>query len=316
MKGKRDYYAILGIDRTADETTIKKAYRKLAKKCHPDMNKDDPNAEQRFKELTEAYAVLSDPKKRKMYDQYGTAEFEEGENPFWRATSGSSGRQYGGYRTYQYNQENMDDIFGDIFGDIFNERNGFRGGKKRGKDVYADIAISFEEAVFGCEKRIMVQDPGATYGKEQVLQVRIPAGIDSGKSVRLKGKGKPGSNGGNAGDLLLRVHVKEKPGYERRGLDVYAGVQIPYTTAVLGGEAVVPTLYGNVICKISKGTQSGTKIRLKNKGIVDMNNPTVRGDHYAVVQIQVPRNLTPQAEQKLKEYAQECGRTVSGKNVA
>lgn len=316
MKEKRDFYTVLGLDKTADAAAVKRAYRKLAKKYHPDMNTEDPEAEQRFKELTEAYAVLSDPEKRKLYDQYGMAAFEEGEA--FRQSKGNPDRwQQSGYRTYDYEPNDMDDLFGDLFGTFFHERAGFHSEKaSRGKDLYADVSISFEEAVFGCEKRITIQEQGRAGGNVQTLQVRIPAGIDSGKSVRLRGKGRPGIRGGQPGDLLLRVHVNEKPGYERRGLDIYAGVKIPYITAVLGGEAVIPTLYGNVICKIAKGTQSGTKIRLKNKGIVDMNRPSVHGDHYAVVQIEVPRDLSPAAEQKLREYARECNDKQKGKHAA
>ena len=140
----------------------------------------------------------------------------------------------------------------------------------------------------------------------QSLQVHIPAGIDTGKTVRLKGKGMPGVNGGESGDLLLGVTVREKEGYERKGMDVYTTVQIPFTTAVFGGEAVVSTLYGNVLCKIRKGMQSGTKIRLKDKGIVSMKNPSVRGDQYVTVQIQVPRRLSSEAERKLREFQSAC----------
>ena len=153
------------------------------------------------------------------------------------------------------------------------------------------MTVGFDEAAFGCDKVIRLQDPSGRTGGVQSLQVHIPAGIDTGKSIRLKGKGMPGANGGEAGDLFLKVTVAPKPGYERKGTDVYTTVSIPYTTAVFGGEAVVGTLYGNVVCKIREGTQSGTKIRLRGKGIVSMKNPSVRGDQYVTVQISVPQNL-------------------------
>ena len=141
----------------------------------------------------------------------------------------------------------------------------------------------------------------------RTLKVHIPAGIDTGQSVRLRGKGHPGIGGGEPGDLLLKAKVGRKPGYERKGADVYTTVSIPYTTAALGGEARVSTLYGDVSCKIKEGTQSGSKIRLRGKGIVSMKNPNVHGDQYVTVQIQVPRHLNQQARRKLMEYKQACG---------
>ena len=340
MSVKRDYYDVLGVSRNADESQIKKAYRKLAKKYHPDTNAGNAEAEQKFKEVTEAYDVLGDKEKRKMYDQFGHAAFDQAAGAgagygnagagfggpgggFWRTYS--SGGPGGGYQEYHFEGGNMDDIFGDIFGDIFNHGSGtggggrssrssgfggsgFRGGSfpQKGSDVHADVTVGFDEAAFGCDKVIRLQDPSGRSGGVQSLQVHIPAGIDTGKSIRLKGKGMPGANGGEAGDLFLKVTVAPKPGYERKGCDVYTTVSIPYTTAVFGGEAVVGTLYGNVVCKIREGTQSGTKIRLRGKGIVSVNNPSVRGDQYVTVQISIPRQLSPEAKQKLREYEAVC----------
>ena len=158
---------------------------------------------------------------------------------------------------------------------------------------------------FGCEKLIHLTSQDGT-GKRISLQVHVPAGIDDGQSIRLKGKGMPGVGGGEAGDLFLKVHVGAKPGFERKGMDVYTSAEIPFTTAVLGGEAVVQTLTGRVVCKINPGTQSGTKIRLRGKGIVSMKDPSVHGDQYVTVQIEVPRYLSPAAKQKLKEYEAVC----------
>ena len=211
----------------------------------------------------------------------------------------------------------MDDIFGDIFGDMFHGRSssgfggqefkqsygsGFVGGSFKGKvhDLHAEIRVSFEDAAFGCEKVINLSSGQGT--PAQSLKVRVPAGIEDGKSIRLRGKGGPGMNGGEAGDLLLKIHVDEKPGYERKGMDVYTTISVPFTTAVFGGEAIVNTLKGSVKCKIPVGIQSGSKIRLRGKGIVSMKDPSVHGDMYAAVQIQVPRNLSPEAKQKLREF--------------
>ena len=345
MAVKRDYYDVLGIDRNADEKTIKKAYRKLAKKYHPDTNAGNPDAADKFKEVNEAYDILSDPKKKKMYDQFGHAAFEAGADPGADAGAGGfGGFQSGGngsYQEYHFNGENMDDIFGDIFGNMFHGSHGggfhsgfggsgFHSGSgfggfhqqdfpQKGSDVKASINVTFDEAAFGADKRISLSSPDGSSGAPQTLQVHIPAGIDTGKSIRLKGKGMPGTGGGEPGDLLLKVTVGTRPGYERKGSDVYTTISIPYTTAVFGGEATVPTLYGNVICKIREGMQSGSKIRLRGKGIVSMKNPSVRGDQYVTIQIQVPQDLNYSAKEKLHEYAKACGlerSNATGSHVA
>ena len=365
---KRDYYEVLGVSRNADAAAIKKAYRKLAKKYHPDSNEGNATAAERFKEVNEAYDVLSDEKKRKLYDQFGHAAFEEGAgnyggaqgSPFGSGFGGSQGNPFGGgfqgsysdgngYHEFHFeNGEDMDDILKNIFGGGFKKSkssggfggsgfgtggfhgsgfggfgsgsNGFGSGfgsggsdfhsqgfggsySSKGEDLHADVTVSFDESAFGGKKVIRLQ---SSNGGVQNYEVNIPAGIESGKSIRLKGKGHPGIGGGEAGDLLLKVNVQDKPGYRREGRDVYTTVNIPFTTAVFGGEAKVHTIYGDVLCNIKPGTQSGTKIRLRGKGIVAMNNPSVHGDEYATVQIEVPTNLTPDARRKLKEFEQEC----------
>lgn len=311
LEAKRDYYEVLGVLRDADDAAIKKAYRKLAKKYHPDTNAGNARAEQKFKEVTEAYNVLSDKEKRKLYDQFGHAAFDGSAGAGQRGNSG-------GYQEYHFNgnDADMDDMFEDIFGGMFH---GFGGSSfrrrypEKGADLHAEVSITFEEAAFGCEKIIRLSGRNKS---AQSLQVRIPAGIESGKSIRLRGKGEPGTGGGEAGDLFLKVQVQEKPGFERKGMDVYTTVSIPFSTAVLGGEICVPTLYGNVMCRIREGTQSGTKLRLKGKGIVSMNQPGVYGDQYARIEIQVPRNLNSQAKQKLREFEQSCGHGHSGSGAA
>ena len=310
MEERKDYYKILGIDKNADENTIKKAYRKLAKKYHPDTNAGNAQAAEKFKQITEAYSVLSDPEKKKMYDQFGSADYQGGQGPFGGAN--------GGYQEFHFDGGDMDDILKNIFGGGFGD--GFSGGNSgfgdgfsgtgssfggRGSDLHADITVSFDEAALGGDKVINLSDPSAP-GRTQSLQVHIPAGIDDGQSIRLRGKGQMGRNG-QAGDLLLKVKIAEKPGFERKGMDVYTTVNVPFSTAVLGGEAKVHTLYGDVICKVREGTQSGSKIRLRGKGIVSMKNPQVHGDHYVTVQVQVPRNITPEARRKLREFEQTCG---------
>ena len=309
---KRDYYDVLGIDRNADEKEIKRAYRKLAKKYHPDTNSGDKQAEQKFKQVTEAYDVLGNAEKKKLYDQYGFAAFEEGfGTDRGRHAGQTGGHSYSGsgfgnggtWQEFHFSDGDREDFFGDIFENFFWGRGenggGFRAGssfsgrgfgshsfRQRGADSHADIKISFEEAACGCDKMLQLQDET---GKTQLLQVHIPAGIDEGQSIRLKGKGATGTGGGTDGDLMLKVHIIPKPGYERKGNDVYVTVYIPYAAAVLGGEVVVPTLTGNVSCRIPAGTQSGSKIRLKNRGIPFVKNPAHKGDEYIVVQIEVPK---------------------------
>ncbi|QDW73274.1 J domain-containing protein [Lachnospiraceae bacterium KGMB03038] len=338
MTRKRDYYDVLGVGRDADPGAIKKAYRKLAKKYHPDTNAGDSEAEKKFKEVTEAYNVLSDKEKKKLYDQFGHAAFDGSQGQWngqgrWSGQSGYAGsRGNGGYREYHFEGGNMDDLFKDIFGDAFHDsqfdgfggqgfhRGSFSGGfggrsyQQRGADLHADISVSFDEAAFGCEKVIHLEN--SADGSVQSLQVKIPAGIESGKTVRLRGKGQPGAGGGQAGDLLLKVTVGERPGFQRKGMDLYTTVRVPFATAALGGEATVQTIYGNVLCKIKEGTQSGSKIRLRGKGIVSMKDPSVHGDQYVTVEVQVPRNLSPEARQKLQEFEQLCGRGGNSRGTA
>ena len=214
----------------------------------------------------------------------------------------------------------MGDIFGDIFGNMFHGQSGSFGGQgfhsqsgfggfggrstqAKGSDLHSEVSVSFEEAAFGCDRVMRLSDPSGN-GVTQTLKVHVPAGIEDGKSIRLKGKGNPGFNGGPAGDLFLKVNVASKPGFERKGMDIYTTANIPFTTAVFGGEAKVTTLYGDVICKIPEGTQSGRKIRLKGKGIVSMKDSAVHGNQYVTVQIQVPQNLSPEAKEKLREFQQ------------
>lgn len=314
MAKKRDYYEVLGLQKGADQNSIKKAYRKLAKKYHPDTNAGNASAEEKFKEVTEAYNVLSDEEKRKLYDQFGHAAFD-GSMGAGGAEGYSGTGGFGSYQEFHFNGDagNMDDIFEQIFGSSMHGqssrsyRQSSTGGfgreayRSKGEDVHAEVTVGFDDAAFGSKRVIRLQSQS---GGIQSLEVKIPAGIEDGKTIRLRGKGSPGIAGGESGDLLLKVHVAEKPGYTRKGQDVYTTVSVPFTTAVLGGEVPIQTLYGNVVCKIKPGTQSGTKIRLKGKGIVAMNQPNVHGEQYATVEIQVPKNLSPEAVQKLREFEQ------------
>ena len=327
MASKRDYYEVLGIKRDADQNTIKKAYRKLAKQYHPDTNSGNAKAEETFKELSEAYSVLNDPEKKKLYDRFGHAAFDGGASGGGDAGAyGFKGQGNGGsygyrgpngsYQEYHFDGDDMDDILRNIFGGGFSRADyahGFGGStfRQKGADIQAEMEISFDEAVFGCDKFLNLSGShGSSSGS--TLKVHIPAGIDQGQSIRLRGKGMPGSGGGEPGDLLLKVNIGSKPGFERRGNDVYTTVSIPFTTAVLGGKAMVQTLYGKVMCKIQPGTQSGTKIRLKDKGIAPMGKNGQRGCQYVTIQIQVPQNLSEKAKAKLQEFENACGSSDQG----
>ncbi len=345
MAVKRDFYEVLGVKKTAGDDEIKKAYRKLAKKYHPDSNPNDTVAAERFKEINEAYDVLSDPEKKKLYDQFGMAAFEAGFDP--KAAAGGyggfggsggfsgfggfgtgngsfhrySGDPNGGYQEFHFegNADDMDDIFGSMFGGMFGGRgkrtasgsrktaygNGFDGFasggtyQSRGQDITSDLTVTFEEAAFGCDKMITL---AGSDGRKQTIKLHIPAGMEDGKSLRLQGKGGAGMGGAPAGDLLICIHVSEKPGFTRKGADVYTTANIPFTTAVLGGEAIIQTLNGRVSCRIKPGTQSGSKIRLKGKGVPNMRDPKTYGDLYVTVQIEVPTNLSAEALAKLREF--------------
>lgn len=275
---KKDYYEVLGVNRNADASEIKKAYRKLAKKYHPDSNEGNARAAERFKEANEAYDVLGDEKKRKLYDRYGEAAFDETAGGF--GGNRNSGFQNGSYRTaggaggsfHEYHfegDEGMDDILKNLFGGAGGfQSDGFGGAHfgrdfaSKGSDIQSNLEVSFDDAAFGGKKRVQLQGEN---GKMQSLEVNIPAGIADGKIIRLKGKGMPGRNGGAAGDLLLKVTVHDKPGFRRDGQDVHTTVRIPFATATLGGEAKIATIHGDVVCKIKAGTQSGSQIRLREK---------------------------------------------------
>lgn len=326
MKTKRDYYEVLGVDRNADGAAIKKAYRKLAKKYHPDTNAGNERAAEMFKEITEAYTVLSDEEKRKLYDRYGHAAFDENGAGGHGGYGGyGAGEGPGGFKAYHFSGDagDMDDILKDIFGGSFGFKNGFGGFgsgfeddmfgqeghfRKRGQDLRSEVTIRFEEAALGCRKILDLRDGSGSVRRS--VEVRIPAGIDEGQKIRLRGKGMA-VNGGEAGDLILTVHVENSAVYERKGLDVYTTAAVPFYVAALGGEVKVPTLTGSVLCRIKEGTQSGSRLRLRGKGIVSMKDPSVKGDQYVTVEVQVPTRLSAEARQKLREFEQACQRSGS-----
>ena len=353
---KRDYYEVLGVDKSADDATIKKAYRTLAKKYHPDMNPGDKEAEAKFKEVNEAYDILSDPDKKAKYDQYGHAAFDP-----------SSGMGGGGFGFGDFGFD-INDLFSSFFGGSSSAR---RNGPARGENISVRLSLTFEEAVFGCKKdvefykvqkcpecsgsgaekgttpktcsacggsgqvRVQQRTPfgimqstktcetcrgtGKIIEKKcpnckgngvirvkKVLEVSIPAGIDDGQHVSIRAQGNDGINGGSAGDLIIYITVRPSPIFERDGYDIYCDVPITYAEAALGAEITVPTLEGSEKLQIPEGTQSGTTFTLRGKGITRINSKT-RGNLYATVNVEIPKNLSQSQKELLRKFADACG---------
>lgn len=356
---KRDYYEVLGVDKSATEEEIKKAYRQLAKKYHPDVNPSE-EAAAKFKEASEAYAVLSDSSKRQQYDQFGHAAFD--------GTGGYSG---GGF---DFNGADFGDMFGDIFGDIFGGGRARQNpnGPMKGASIRTSVRISFMESVFGATKTLSLnlKDPCPTCngtgakpgtspkmcpkcgGKGQVvytqqsffgtvrnvqtcpncngggkiieekcttcggsgytssrkqIEVTIPAGIRSGMSVRISEKGEPGINGGPRGDLMVEVLVEEDSNYYRQDNDLYTNVNISYAVAALGGSVVIDTVDGKVLYDVKEGTQTGTRVRLKGKGVPSLQNKNIRGDQYVTLTVETPMKLSKEAKELLEKFDELTG---------
>ena len=315
----KDYYQTLGLAKTASGKEIKQAYRKLARKLHPDVNPGDKAAESRFKEINEAYEVLGDPEKRKKYDELGAnwRQYDQaqqaGQSPFgdirWNRGTG----QPGGYRTI--NEDELRDMFDgeNPFSDFFQAffgGGGHTGGRRArtsrtsktraGRDIEEEIDLSLEEAMQGAMRRLAVKQEGHT----RTVDVRIPAGVNDGSRVRVPGEGEHGAAGGRAGDLYLRVRLRTDPRFERRGCDLHTQVSIPLTTAVLGGEAEVPTVGDRPVrLKIPPTTQNGQVFRLKGHGMPAVGKPAERGNLYATVNVSLPRQLTEEQRRHYEELA-------------
>ena len=329
----KDYYASLGVSKTATEKEIKQAFRKMARKYHPDVNPGDKSAEARFKEINEAYEVVGDPEKRKKYDELGSnwkmyeqaqraggagaAGFDPNQ---WSATFGGGGRQ-SGYRTMT--PEEMRELFGDEdpFSDFFHTF--FSGGEphvrgrggraratraRQGRDVESPLELSLEDAYKGTTRRLGLQQNG----RSRSVDVRIPAGVGEGSRVRVSGEGEPGAGGASSGDLYLRIHLIPDPRFERKGQDLQSRVRVPVTTAVLGGEAEVPNLGGKPIrLKIPPVTQNGQVFRLKGKGMPLVGKPDEHGDLYATIEAELPRQLTPEERSHYEALAKLAGNKTS-----
>jgi len=360
----RDYYEILGLDKSADADAIKRAYRSLAKKYHPDLNPGNAEAEKNFKDVNEAYSVLSDPEKKAKYDQFGKAAFDP--------TAGGGGSYGGGFGGGFGDFGDLGDIFGSIFGGAFGGGTARRNGPQRGDDIGVRVTLSFEEAVFGCKKdvnftrmrkcaacngsgaeagstaetcpdcrgsgqRVTVQRMGGMSFQSKTtcekcrgtgkyiknpcskcrgsgleretrkLTVNIPAGIDNGERVALRGQGNEGKNGGPAGDLVIQVSVRNHAVFTRDEYNVYCEVPLTVAEATLGAEIEVPTLEGTTKYTIGEGTQSGTTFTLRGKGVPYINNNNRRGDLIFTVNVEIPRGLSEKQKDAMRAFADSCG---------
>ncbi len=270
----KDPYATLGVPRTASAEELKRAYRKLAKKLHPDLNPGNKQVEQQFKEVTAAYELLSDTEKRARFDQ-GEIDASGAERGF-RYTR----RQAGGERPHRP-FSSADDLFvDDIISDILRAKRGGNRGAQRGGDATFKLEVPFIEAALGAKKRV-------TLGADKTLEINIPTGVDTGQTLRLKGQGGAGRNGGEAGDALVELVVEPHPIFSRRERDIVSELAVTLPEAVLGATVTAPTLYGAVALKIPAGSNSGTKLRLKGKGIAARGN-TPAGDHYVTLRVTLP----------------------------
>jgi molecular chaperone DnaJ/curved DNA-binding protein len=307
---KRDYYAVLGVPRTASAKDIKTAYRKLARKHHPDVNPGDKQAEALFKEIGEAYGVLSDPDKRKKYDRWGHdwEKIEQagvggvGAHPGGRTRtytwSSSGGGVPGGF---SFDSDDLGGLFEQLFGRAAGGRTRVRPAPRRGSDVEQPVEITLEQAVSGTQRTVQITDP--TTGTSRAVEVKIPAGAHDGLRVRAAGQGAAGVSGGPAGDLYLVVSVKPHPMFERDGDNLRVKVPTPLYTAVLGGEVMVPTPRGaRLALKVPPETSNGQRIRLAGQGMPRLNTGQ-RGDLYAEITVQVPRSLSQRERELFAELA-------------
>lgn len=291
-----DYYKALGVEKSASADDIKKAFRKLAVKYHPDRNPDNKGAEDKFKEINEAYAVLSDPEKKQQYDTFGSSGFHKQysqEDIFRGFDFGNTYKDMGA--------GGSEDLFSRLFGGAFGRgggRGGFRSGPQKGGDHEMEVTVSFRDAAQGAEKQIAFR----RNGQREELKVKIPAGVDNGSKIRISGKGAQGEGGGAAGDLFLIVHVMPDPLFIRDGGDLFVERSIPFSAACLGISLDVPTLEGDKRIKVPAGIQPGTKIRLKGCGIKSLGS-NAKGDLFVKIGVHIPESLNGEQKKLIEELA-------------
>jgi len=293
-----DYYKALGVDKNASPEEIKKAFRKLAVKYHPDRNPDNKAAEDKFKDINEAYAVLSDSKKKEEYDTYGSSGFHKqySQEDIFRGFDFSNAYKDMG-------AGGSEDIFSRLFGGSFGRggaRGGFRGGPQRGGDLEMEVEIGFRDAALGAEKQIAFRRSG----QREELKIKIPAGVDNGSKIRITGKGGQGEGGGPDGDLFLIMRVLPDQLFTRDGGDLFVDRTIPFSSACLGTSLDVPTLESDKRIKVPAGIQPGTKIRLKGCGIKPLSSNT-KGDLYVKVAVHVPETLNAEQKKLVEELAKK-----------
>lgn len=292
----KDFYQVLGLNKGANEQEIKSAYRKLALQWHPDKHKGEKDAEQRFKEINEAYEVLSDPQKRQQYDTFGSA--------------GAGGQGFQGFGNGNFDFQSFGGGgFADIFESFFGA-SGFNGGRadgpRRGSDIEASIQISFRDAAFGAEKDLEITKPDGQGGRvKERVKVKIPAGIGNGSTIRLTGKGGKGVRGGRDGDLYITLLVEKHPKFVRAGADVHSEVTIHLLQGVLGTTIEVETLHGNAEIKVPAGTADGTVFKIAGKGAAELNTGGM-GDHLVKVRLDVPKKLSKREKELYEELAAEA----------
>jgi curved DNA-binding protein len=312
----RDYYETLGVSKNATEDEIKSAFRKLARKYHPDVAKDKKAAEEKFKQINEAYEVLSDPEKRKKYDQLGANWNQPGgfqPPPDWGgAQPGGGSYQWGGDGgggvQFEFGGTGFSDFFEAFFGggrgrSAFGGFGGREATAERGADVEADILVTLEEALHGSTRTVSLRRPGSN--KVETYQVRIPRGVHEGQRIRLAGQGEAGARGGKSGDLFLRVRLAKHPDFTVEGSNLIHEVKIAPWQAVLGTELKTPTLEGTVRLKVPPGTQGGQRFRLRERGLPSASGS--RGDLYVAVQIQIPKKLSEREREIWNQLAKLHG---------
>jgi DnaJ-class molecular chaperone len=313
-----DHYATLGVSKTASAEDVQKAYRKLARKYHPDMNPDDATAKKKFQEVQSAFEVLSDPDKRKRYDQFGSDFESMGRGPGggpgggWRYQPGG-GAGPGGGQTYSFNMDDLGDMFGGGsgveteggggFADIFKQFSRARGTRRaaqsaRGNDLKHELTIPFNTAVLGGEAALSVQRQD---GDVETIRVKIPAGIDDGKKIRLRGQGVPGSGDAPAGDILLTIRVSPHPYFRRVGNRLEVRVPITLAEAALGGKVDVPTPQGTITLTVPPNSSSGARLRIKGHGVRPANGTP--GDLFAELQVALPERMPEDERQTLAEIS-------------
>lgn len=289
-----DYYKALGVEKGASADDIKKAFRKLAVKYHPDRNPNDKSAEDKFKEINEAYAVLSDPEKKQQYDTFGSSGFHKQysqEDIFRGFDFGNAYKDMGG------SGGGAEDLFSRLFGGAFG-RGGFRSAPQKGADHEMELTVSFRDAAQGAEKQIAFR----RNGQREELKVKIPAGVDNGSKIRISGKGGEGDSGATAGDLYLIIHVVSDPVFIRDGGDLFVERSIPFSAACLGVSLDVPTLEGDKRIKVPAGIQPGTKIRLKGCGIKSLGS-NAKGDLYVKIGVHIPEALNDEQKKIIESLA-------------